>query len=208
MNSWIWIFPHIQIKISTKPWHATQYPVTAWQYLPRLGMLFLNSCMNSYLRILWRDTSWYTLSHMFFSWIDMTSWFSIHLYMNSDMNFCQDTFWCTRIHSFSWIHARYHGFWPLFMGEIILEIMSEEYREKCREKYSELMEDLWIHEAVRRRAVSDGATGRPFCRRCSRAICLTVSRSTRLFGRATVPIPATLVLSHTQFLLPACLASH
>ena len=34
------------------------------------------------------------------------------------------------------------------------------------------------------------------------------SLSAYLFGRATVPIPAVLVLSHTQFLLPALLASH
>ena len=39
--------------------------------------------------------------------------------------------------------ARYHGFWPVFMGEIILEIISEEYREEYREEYSEMMEDLY-----------------------------------------------------------------
>ena len=32
--------------------------------------------------------------------------------------------------------------------------------------------------------------------------------SAGLFGRATVPIPGILGLSHTQFLLPASLASH
>ena len=36
----------------------------------------------------------------------------------------------------------HHGSWPLFMGEIILEIMSEEYREKYSENNTELMEDL------------------------------------------------------------------
>ena len=80
------------------------------------------------------------------------------------------------------------------MGEILSEIMSEEYREKYREKYSEMMEDFyefiiephWIHGAVRRRAVSDGA--RPFCRCCSRATCLTVSLS----------IPATSVQVHVR----------
>ena len=34
------------------------------------------------------------------------------------------------------------------------------------------------------------------------------SLSACLFGRATVPIPDTFVLSHNQFLLPARLASH
>ena len=38
--------------------------------------------------------------------------------------------------------AASHGSWPLFMGEIILEIMSEEYREKYSENNTELMEDL------------------------------------------------------------------
>ena len=57
--------------------------------------------------------------------------------------------------------------------------------------------------AVRRHAVPDGA--RPFCRWCcSRATCLSAG----LFGRGTLPIPATLVLSHTQFLLPARLVCH
>ena len=66
------------------------------------------------------------------------------------------------------------------MGEVILEIMSEEYRKEYCEKHTEINgRFVWIlhsiHEVVRRRALSDGA--RPFCRCCSRAICLTVSRS-------------------------------
>ena len=97
-------------------------------------------------------------------------------------------------HRNSWFfmnHARYHGFWPLFMREIILIIMSEEYRVEYREKYSEFMEDLYeflieFMGAVRGRAVSDGA--RPFCRCCSRATCLTVSLS----------IPATSVQVHVR----------
>ena len=113
-------------------------------------------------------------------WIHDYSW--IHIWIQIWI-LCQDTSWYTRIHSFSWIHARYHWFWPLFMWEILSEIMSEEYREEYREEYSEMMEDFyefilephWIHGAVRRRAVSDGA--RPFCRCCSRATCLTVSLS-------------------------------
>ena len=108
----------------------------------------------------------------------------------------------------SWNHARYHGFGPLFMGEIICEIRSKEYREEYREEYNERIEDLYeflieFMGAVRRRAVSDG--GRPFCSCCSRA---PASLSACLFGRAKVPISDTLVLSHTQFLLPASLVSH
>ena len=132
---------------------------------------------------------------MFFSWIHIWihdfSWIHIwiHIWILS-----QDPPWYTRIRSFSWIHARYHGFWPLFMGEILWEIMSDEYREEYREEYGEMMEDFyefilephWIHGAVRRRAVSDGA--RPFCRCCSRATCLTVSLS----------IPATSVQVHVR----------
>ena len=82
--------------------------------------------------------------------------------------------------------------------------MSEEYREK----YSELMEDMyeffikfmWLcanAQYLTGPGHSAGAAPGP-----------SVSLSACLFGRATVPIPATLVLSHTQFLLPACLAQH
>ena len=81
--------------------------------------------------------------------------------------------------------------------------MSEEYREK----YSELMEDMyeffikfmWLcanAQYLTGPGHSAGAAPGP-----------SVSLSACLFGRATVPIPATLVLSHTQ-LLPARLASH
>ena len=46
-------------------------------------------------------------------------------YMNSDMNSFPGHFLVHQNSYFFMNHARYHEFWPLFMGEIILEIMSE-----------------------------------------------------------------------------------
>ena len=90
-------------------------------------------------------------SEYFFSWIHIWiyvfSWLHIWIQdMNSDVN----SSWCPWIHGFSWILARYHGFWPFFMGEIIFKILSEEYCEKHSEKYSDFMEVLkrilnWIY---------------------------------------------------------------
>ena len=90
--------------------------------------------------------------------------------------------------------------------------MSEDFRETYREKFSEIMEDLY--EFLNESSLNSWAL-------CADAPYLTgpghsaaaapeppASLSACLFGRATVPIPATLVLSHTQFLLPARLASH
>ena len=51
-----------------------------------LVFIYMKSYMNSVVRILWRDTSWYTLNHMFFSWIQI---------------------W---IYGFSWIHIWIHIF--------------------------------------------------------------------------------------------------
>ena len=58
---------------------------------------------------------------------------------------------------------------------------------------------------ARRRAVSDGASSSfHCCSRDRRDACFTVSTdSAGLFGRATIPLPAILVLSHTQVWLPA-----
>ena len=66
----------------------------------------------------------------------------------------------------------------------------------------------WIHRRcarARRRAVSDGASSSfHCCSRDRRDACFTVSTdSAGLFGRATIPLPAILVLSHTQVWLPA-----
>ena len=46
--------------------------------------VIMNSYMNSDIRILWQDTSWYTLPHMFFFMNSyMNSWFFMNSYMNS-----------------------------------------------------------------------------------------------------------------------------
>ena len=76
----------------------------------------------------------------FHIWINDFPW--IHIWILTWI-LCQDTSWFTRIHSISWNYARYYGFWPLFTGEIELEIMSEEYREEYREEYSKLMDNLY-----------------------------------------------------------------
>ena len=96
------------------------------------------------------------------------------------------------------------------MGEILSEFMSEEYREEYREEYSEMMEDLyelliephWIHGAVHRRAVFDGA--RPFCRRSSRATCRTVSLSIPVTSvQVHVRVRALpIVLSESRYMTP------
>ena len=80
------------------------------------------------------------------------------------------------------------------MGEIILEIMSEENCEKYLEKYSELMEDMYefFIEFVRRCADAPYLTGPGHSAAATPEP--SASRSAGLFGRATVPIPATLVL--------------
>ena len=92
--------------------------VFIYEFIYEFTCVNMNSYMNSYIWIFWRDTSWYTLIHMFFSWIHIWihdfSW--IHIWIHIWI-LCQDTSWYTRIHSFSWNYARYHGFWPLFMGE-------------------------------------------------------------------------------------------
>ena len=49
-----------------------------------------------------------------------------------------------RLVSFGLCSLLCHGFWPLFMKAILFKIMSEEYREKCSEKYSDSMVVLKI----------------------------------------------------------------
>ena len=72
------------------------------------------------------------------------------------------------------------------MGGISFKIMSEEYCEEYRENYSDFMEILKRSEfigSVRGRAVSDRTS--PSLAEPSAPL------SAGLFGRATVPIPAT-----------------
>ena len=87
------------------------------------------------------------------------------------------------------------------MGEIILEIMSEECREKYREKYSEPIEDLYkfFIEFMRQCANAPYLTGPGHS--AAAAPEPSASLSAGLFGRSTMPIPAPLDLSHTQFFL-------
>ena len=127
-------------------------------------------------------------------------------------NLCQETSWYPRIRSFSWNHARNHEFWPFFMGAIKLEIMSEEDSEEYSAKYSDLMEFLrrilhWIYWRSEAWCVdAQYLTGPDHS--AATAPEPPASLSACLYGRATVPIPATLVLSHTQLWLPARLAQH
>ena len=150
-------------------------------------------------------------SDVFFMNSYINSWFSMNSYMNSDMNSFLDTSWYTRFHSFSWNHARYHGLWPLFMGEIILEIMSEDFRETYREKFSEIMEDLY--EFLNESSLNSWAlcADAPYLTGPGHSAAAALEPRASLSAclcRATVPIPATFVLSHTQYLLPAHLAFH
>ena len=94
------------------------------------------------------------------------------------------------------------------MGEILSEMMSEEYREEYREDYSEMLEDLYefLIEFMALCADAQYLTGPGHSEAAAPEP--PASLSACLFGRATVPIPATLVLSHTQFLLPVRQASH
>ena len=93
------------------------------------------------------------------------------------------------------------------MGEVILEIMSEEYRKEHCEKHTEINGRFfiqltryeffiqltrWCADAPYLMGPGHSAAAAPEP---------SASLSVGLFGRATVPILATLVLSHTQFLL-------
>ena len=131
----------------------------------------MSSYMNFVVRIVWRDTFWYTLNHKFFSWI--------HIW----------------IYDFSWNHT-WALIWNLLReSSIILEIMCEEYREESSEEYSELMgifgefrilycEFLHACSPARGRAISGGS--HPCCR-CAWATCLIVSRSIRQNQSAKTP---------------------
>ena len=84
--------------------------------------------------------------------------------------------------------------------------MFEEYCEEYRKKNCELMEYLneFLIEfmgAMRRRRDAPYLTGPGHP--AAAASGPPAPLSACLFGRATVPKPATLVLYHTQFLLPA-----
>ena len=142
---------------------------------------------------------------MFFSWIHI--WihdFHKFIYEFYIWILCQDTSWYTRIHSFSWIHARYHGFWPLFMGEILSEIMSEEYIVKwwkiCMNSSLNLIEFMVLcADALYLMGPGDSAD----CSCCSRATCLTVSLSIPLTSVQVGALPIVLSESHYRTSVPS-----
>ena len=99
--------------------------------------------------------------------------------------YCQNTSWYPWIHRFSWIHYRYHGFWPLSFS------WKKSYSNLCLYRQYSIVKNVlksivisrkfWIEFSfefivvVGGRTVSDGASPSSSC--CSRATCLTITFS-------------------------------
>ena len=151
-------------------------------------------------------------SYVFFMKSYMNSWYSINSYMNFDMNSLPGHFMVTRILSLSWNHARYIMDYGLLSWE-------RSYWKSClKNTVKNIVKNIvnwwkiWVNwteffiEFMRRCADAPYLTGPGHS--AAAAPEPSASQSAGLFGRATVLIPATLVLSDSQFLLQARLASH
>ena len=117
--------------------HKWKEFLTGHFLVPKLYFFFMNSYINSWFSI--NSNSWFSIMnsyefnlnsyswiYMNLSWIHINSWFPMPVNSYMIWLLCLGTSWYTSIHSFSCYHARFHGFWPLFMGEHIFEIMSED----------------------------------------------------------------------------------
>ena len=162
----------------------------------------MNSCLN-FCTWIHSIPFWYSNSYVLSTKSHMNSWFSMNLYLNSVYEFtCKTLPGTTALMGF-------HELMPDTMGFGFFS-WERSYSNSCLKstvknivkKYSAFMEFFslilnWIHwRSSLTRCIWQASLS---CSWCSRAIC---PQSAGLFGRATVPIPATLDLSHTQFWLP------